>query len=1468
VRDNFTPATKAKLARRAGHRCSKPDCQRPTGGAASDDEGTINIGVAAHIKAAAPNGPRSDPSLAPEQRKHHSNGIWLCATHAKLVDSDESHFTVEVLLSWKKEAADRSFAAVVASGAKSTFCSETDVKEGPSVVDRILESARADLSAFQSLPGWPPHALSLHLTLVDKKRKQVFTASGLVSAIEVFDEIGVIAAPGTGKTTTLLQLVEAILDAGSLVALFVPLSEWSTSSDSFFQTIARRNPYRGIGEDQFGLLAEHGRLVMVLDGWNELDESSKKHARNHVKALRRDFPGIRFVISSRFKEFDLPIDGPNVEIGLLTEEQQMELADSLRGTEGQSLVDHAWRTPGLRELVAIPLYLSVLLEHAPTGSLPKTKEAVLRLFVTEHEKHPDKTATLRQELLGFHREMLFALAAEATSQTTTTLSDSDARAVVNRVQKRLRANGQLGQLFQPTNVLGTLVNVHMLVRSGAESGGISFQHQQFQEWYASFRVEELMVSAFSADTKAAGTLKAQILDIPVWEEAILFACDRLSRAGEQCVEVVSCTILETLGIDPLLSAEMIHRSSEDVWQRVKAEIVDFAQTWHTDGKVDHAVQFMINTGRPEFAPAIWPLVSDPDSQIHLHALRAGRRFRPCVLGPGVKDRIAALPEELREHIVSEIAGESGMDGIELATSLAKNDPSPKVQVSVIGSLQFRYAERFARQILESAPDDVWKALAGKWRPGEFSDPWITARLQKEVERSFTEESDPREILHTLLSPNSRSPETGVRVQELIENIDFSEKKDRDPWSLHSACELYPDYVVKALVSQLERGSSLPFGMDEYLRGSSVSLDEGPLVDLVLQDTEDGKDIETIVTLFGPATVSRLIDRLLDSERRRRAQTGPYDKALSDECHRLSRWISRTKPDSFVRAIVERSGTEHPDEIATLADLVSRHGGSVERSHLEFKAPFGEELTGMLQHWGEILLASPDATRAQFAEIAQAAERLGSLSLVPLLQDLLTEDLARRKQAKKDYAKARQKGRHIDNDACMSWTLQYRRTFAAIGGDETVQIMKSYLTSPEFGVDAALVLKAVWKSSQAPEDEENKFPRSWPDFSEAAEQYAKRQSGQLQETQPFVDDILAVVTDLIRPGSGDEAHRHTLGLAAVALCMPYSDKADLIETLLALPLPPISKQDLLAVLVMAGEIVPSGLVVEGINNLLEEAKSKPWMLEEQDGWRLNAWLKLMPFTDKPSALLDVFDRIDGRYLQSRNLRGLLLALSYSPFAEAEQILEALAKRDERFLTEHDWLNALTIRRTLSGARSLLDLICDSLTPENGHRNRLDFGKRLSGLMTKHAEFRDQIYQRFQELPPGPAKSVLEYAIADSADTQGVMLLAQEAAIQGKALRETGLYTALRHVLVGQRPALESSGMQELFSLPSPELRRELFGLVVNGDAAQSRVASECLTAIDQIRDDFGNVESEPRHPDITLGVPWPLLDSEKASRRTE
>lgn len=100
-RDEFLVSTKDLLARRVGMRCSNPNCRQPTSGPNEDPAKSVNIGVAAHIAAAAKGGPRHDDNLSPSERRSPDNGIWLCQNCAKLIDSDDDRFHIDLLRAWK-----------------------------------------------------------------------------------------------------------------------------------------------------------------------------------------------------------------------------------------------------------------------------------------------------------------------------------------------------------------------------------------------------------------------------------------------------------------------------------------------------------------------------------------------------------------------------------------------------------------------------------------------------------------------------------------------------------------------------------------------------------------------------------------------------------------------------------------------------------------------------------------------------------------------------------------------------------------------------------------------------------------------------------------------------------------------------------------------------------------------------------------------------------------------------------------------------------------------------------------------------------------------------------------------------------------------------------------------------------------------------------------------------------------------
>src|SRR5688572_781739 len=105
--DDFSSATKIELANRAGYKCSFLGCGAATMGPSLESESSsTNSGMACHISSASPgkSARRYDSKMSSEERRSASNGIWMCYTHGKIIDTDETRFSTHTLKEWKKIA--------------------------------------------------------------------------------------------------------------------------------------------------------------------------------------------------------------------------------------------------------------------------------------------------------------------------------------------------------------------------------------------------------------------------------------------------------------------------------------------------------------------------------------------------------------------------------------------------------------------------------------------------------------------------------------------------------------------------------------------------------------------------------------------------------------------------------------------------------------------------------------------------------------------------------------------------------------------------------------------------------------------------------------------------------------------------------------------------------------------------------------------------------------------------------------------------------------------------------------------------------------------------------------------------------------------------------------------------------------------------------------------------------------------
>ncbi len=314
-RDNFSEPTKRLLAARVGHTCSFLDCGRLTIGPKKEAGEFQILGNACHITAASENGPRYDDSLTPGQRSHYDNGIWMCPNHARLIDNDDSNFTVEQLRQWKADAVARA-AERLRSGTAAAL-----------VASRLYGVPRTPSAAFV---GRADEIVQLRDVLNHS------SAVRIAASVE--------GLPGIGKTELALQLVYQLAHDGTFPGGIF----WFDAEDPDLVLT-----WGGAIADDLGIpegpvdqraaasmqqVEEHQEpTLLVFDNVESWSPESKP----------QPFPRgthIRYLVTTRQRHLGGSAFEKHVEVGFLDDTIALELLERLAGRQ----VAYA---PGLAELV-------------------------------------------------------------------------------------------------------------------------------------------------------------------------------------------------------------------------------------------------------------------------------------------------------------------------------------------------------------------------------------------------------------------------------------------------------------------------------------------------------------------------------------------------------------------------------------------------------------------------------------------------------------------------------------------------------------------------------------------------------------------------------------------------------------------------------------------------------------------------------------------------------------------------------------------------------------------------------------------------------------------------------------------------------------------------------------------------------------------------------------------------------------
>ena len=218
-----------------------------------------------------------------------------------------------------------------------------------------------------------PEAVSQYSWAIQKESTKETLPAG-TSMLEIFDSIGmgrsllILGAPGSGKTTMLLELARQLIavarkDVTQPIPMVLSLASW-TEKLSLTDWLAQElNNLYSIPRKTAPDWVKGNKLLLLLDGLDEVRQDSRAKCVEAINAFRKENGLTSLVVCSRSQDYAeikgiLSFEGA-IEVQPLTQEQIAEFFNRF-GNEMVGIKEALQKSNNLKEMAETPLFLSIM----------------------------------------------------------------------------------------------------------------------------------------------------------------------------------------------------------------------------------------------------------------------------------------------------------------------------------------------------------------------------------------------------------------------------------------------------------------------------------------------------------------------------------------------------------------------------------------------------------------------------------------------------------------------------------------------------------------------------------------------------------------------------------------------------------------------------------------------------------------------------------------------------------------------------------------------------------------------------------------------------------------------------------------------------------------------------------------------------------------------------------------------------
>lgn len=312
----------------------------------------------------------------------------------------------------------------------------------------------------------------------------------------------IIGDAGMGKSTTLQFIaykdaslllsknIDNILENEGLIPIYLELKLF-TDFDSIIEKICTKtNIEKTIIEN----LLEKGKMLLLIDGLNEIDKSIKGKIYNQIKNTIYNYPETKLIITSRpnsyHREFDNNLSNitiPVFQLKKMNDEQINEFVIKNGASVKHLIENEISNKTNLYKLMTNPLLLYMLIVVVSKDKkIPENKSKIIRLFIFNLYLRERQEKDISFDIDSIHL-LLSYLGYHTRKITGSNVGLNKENQVLPLLEKRKK---EIGLDINLLYLLEKAMELHLLVN---DSGQISFAHEIYQEFYAAEYLKSITI---------------------------------------------------------------------------------------------------------------------------------------------------------------------------------------------------------------------------------------------------------------------------------------------------------------------------------------------------------------------------------------------------------------------------------------------------------------------------------------------------------------------------------------------------------------------------------------------------------------------------------------------------------------------------------------------------------------------------------------------------------------------------------------------------------------------------------------------------------------------------------------------------------------------------------------------------------------------------------------------------------------